>query len=367
MAKTKHLPGAFCWFELATTDQDAAKAFYSSVFGWTPSDNPMGPGEVYTIFRIDGQDAAAGYGIRGEQRAQSVPAHWMIYVLVESADQTSARARELGATVLAGPFDVMENGRMSVIQDPAGAPFCVWQPLKHGGTTVTDVPGAAVWADLNTPDQVKCGQFYGELLGWRMVEGKSMRPAVPGSYFHIVNRETLIGGILPSEHRHPGTPPHWLIYFQVDDCDAAVAKITSLGGTVWMPPMEMGGVRKVAVLSDPQGAAFAIVQPLAAAAHKAPARKTPARKAPGRKARTARPRKRASKPRTVRKPRSARKAAPVRKTRVARKVTAVRKRKATKKTKSAARPKRKVQARKPPRTAKKTRGRERRRSGRARR
>jgi uncharacterized protein len=275
--KTSHTPGAFCWFELATTDPDAAKAFYSSIFGWTASDNPMGPGEVYTIFQIDGKDAAAAYGMRPDQRAQGVPPHWLSYVCVKSADDTAARARQLGGTVLAAPFDVMTNGRMSVIQDPTGATFSIWQPARHSGTGITLVHGTAAWVDLSTPDQVTGARFYGDLFGWRMAEGESMRPAAPGTYFHIVKGDTMIGGIPPSEHRHPDTPAHWMIYFQVDNCEATVAKATSIGGTVLMPPMEMEGVRKFAVLADPQGARFALVQLLSMAAHEAPPR--PAAKA----------------------------------------------------------------------------------------
>jgi predicted enzyme related to lactoylglutathione lyase len=180
----------------------------------------------------------------------------MPYIFVTSADDTAARVAELGGTVHAPPFDVMDHGRMSVVQDPTGGMFCVWQPIKTQGTGITNVDGTVVWADLSTPDQGKAAQFYGDLFGWKMV-GQDMKPAAPGDYFHIVN-----GSIQPAEHRPEGVPAHWLLYYQVSDCDGTVAKVKSRGGKVVMPTMTMGDVRKFAVVSDPQGAVFALVQEL---------------------------------------------------------------------------------------------------------
>jgi hypothetical protein len=301
MAKTNHTPGSFCWFELGTTDQNAAKKFYPAIFGWDVNDTPMGPEEVYTTFKIKGLDASAAYTLRPDQRAQGVPAHWMPYVTVKSADDAASKAQSLGGKMHAPPFDVMDHGRMSVLQDPTGGMFCVWQPIKHVGTGVTQEDGTAVWADLSTPDQAKAGKFYSDLFGWKMVSGESMKPAAPGEYFHIVNGKDMIGGIQPADHRPAGVPAHWLLYYQVSDCDGTIAKTKSLGGRVIQPAMTMGDVRKFAVLSDPQGAVFALVQALRgqdtgqdkirpAAKRAKPAAKK-ARKAAPKKARKAAPKK----------------------------------------------------------------------------
>jgi uncharacterized protein len=258
----KLVPGSFCWFELATLDQEAAKRFYQSVFGWAADDQPIGPTEKYSMFRINGHDVAAGYTMRAEQKTQGVPPNWMVYVLVADADKTAARARQLGATIHAEPFDVMDSGRMSVIQDPVGAMFCIWQAAKHAGVGLKGDHGTAVWVDLSTPDQTRSGKFYSDLFGWKMTEGKSMKPAKPGDYFHIVNGTEFIGGIQPGTHRDPNAPSSWLTYFDVADADGTVKQVKSLGGRVIMPTMAMGDVRKFAVLADPQSAVFAIVQEL---------------------------------------------------------------------------------------------------------
>ncbi len=250
----KHPAGSFCWIELATTDQKAAKDFYSSLFGWSPQDSPIGPNEVYTIFKLEGRDAAAGYTLREDQRAHGVPPHWMPYIAVDSADDAATKAKELGGTEVMPPFDVMDLGRMAVIQDPTGAHFCVWQARKNTGIGIAGVAGSLCWADLSTPDAKRAGDFYSGLFGWRIMADEKDK----SGYLHIKNGEHFIGGIPPSAHRQPGVPPHWLAYFWVDDVDASAAKAKQLGAKSCVDPMTIENVGRMAVIADPPGAVFAI-------------------------------------------------------------------------------------------------------------
>lgn len=251
-----YAPGSFCWIELATTDQNAAKEFYSSLFGWDLADMPMGPGDFYTIFRLDGRDAAAAYTMRKEQQEQAMPPYWGIYVAVESADKAAERAAAVGGKVLAPPFDVFEFGRMAVIQDPTGATFSVWQAKSPKANGIAGVDGSLCWADLNTPDPGAAAKFYSRLFGWESVAG----PEDPSGYLHIKNGETFIGGIPPATHHKPNVPPHWLAYFQTSDCDRSAAKAKQNGAKFHLEPMTMEGVGRFAVVADPQGATFAIFQ-----------------------------------------------------------------------------------------------------------
>jgi len=249
-----HPPGSFCWIELATTDQNAAKSFYSSLFGWDPQDSPMGPDGSYTMFKLEGRDAAAGYTLRPDQRAQGVPPHWMPYVAVDNADQAVNKVKQLGGTVLAPAFDVMDLGRMAVLQDPTGAPFCVWQAKKNTGLGIAHVAGTLCWADLSTPDPKSAGDFYSGLFGWQLI----LDPKDPSGYVHIKNGEHFIGGIPPATCHQPGMPAHWLAYFAVDDVDSSAHQAKQMGATLFLDPMTMEGVGRMAVIADPQGAVFSI-------------------------------------------------------------------------------------------------------------
>jgi uncharacterized protein len=250
----QHAPGDFCWIELATADQNAAKSFYQALFGWTVNDSPMGPDDFYSMFQVEGRQAAAAYTMRPEQRSQGIPPHWMIYVATANADQSATRASQLGGKVLAPAFDVFDFGRMSVMQDPTGAVFSVWQPKTHTGTGIAGVPGTLCWADLSTPDVERARDFYSGLFGWQIMPGEKD----PSGYLHIKNGEHFIGGIPPAEHRNANAPPHWLPYFTVEDCDRTTDKAKELGANVYVAPMTMEGVGRMAVLADPQGAVFAI-------------------------------------------------------------------------------------------------------------
>ncbi len=254
----KHPAGSFCWIELATTDQNAAKSFYSAIFGWQVNDMPMGPDEVYTIFRINGRDAAAGCTLRPEQRSQGVPPHWLIYIAVDDVDAAVPKAQQLGGTILAPAFDVMDAGRMAVVADPTGAVFCLWKANRNTGIGITHLHGTLCWADLSTPDVKRASDFYSGLFGWEIASERTDGTKDPSGYEHIKNGEHFIGGVPPAAYRKPGMPAHWMAYFQVDDVDAAANKAKELGATLHMPPMTMEGVGRMSVIADPQGAVFAI-------------------------------------------------------------------------------------------------------------
>ncbi len=248
----QHSPGSFNWLELGTTDQKAAQEFYGQLLGWQPRDFPMRRNFNYTMFLLNGRMVSGCYPI---QQGQPASPHWDLYVAVDNADETAARAAELGGVVLQPPADVVTFGRKAVIQDPTGAVFSVWQAKEHIGVRIAGEHGALCWADLNTPGRLRAKEFYEALFGWQLVPGKDK---TVDSYLHIVNGEAYIGGILPDSQRDKNAPPHWLIYFQVTDCDASTAKAQELGAQVHMPPVSIENAVRYSVLADPQGAVFAL-------------------------------------------------------------------------------------------------------------
>jgi predicted enzyme related to lactoylglutathione lyase len=245
-----HAPGSFCWVELATSDQAGAKSFYQTLLGWDAADIPMGPGETYTIFKKAGRDAAAGYRQRPD--SGGAPPNWQVYVRVASADQAAAQATALGGTVLAPSLDVPDAGRMAVLQDPTGAVFAVWEPRRNAGLGVIDEPGAFCWAELMAKDLPRAATFYKSLFGW----GTKDDPR----YTEWTLGDRSIGGMIEIQKDWGEVPPHWLVYFQVDDCDASVEKAKSLGGKLAMGPQDFPGVGRIALLHDPQGAAFYLIK-----------------------------------------------------------------------------------------------------------
>lgn len=252
-------PGTFCWVELATTDGEAAKKFYTELFGWTGNDMPVGPGMTYSILLLDGQegkDVGALFQMTPEMRAQGIPPNWLSYVSVTNADESAAKAKELGATLMKEPFDVMEVGRMAVIQDPTGAVFAIWQAGTHKGASVVNVPSAFVWNELATSDTGKAGTFYKGLFGW----GLDTQTFGPMEYTIFQNGERGAGGMFALTPEMAGVPPHWLVYFSVEDCDAKVKKATELGAKTIKPADDIPGVGRFAILQDPQGAAFAVIK-----------------------------------------------------------------------------------------------------------
>ncbi len=250
--RTKYTPGTFSWTDLNTTDQDAAKTFYAALFGWSYDDAPVGDDVYYSMASIDGKAVGAISPQPQQQRDAGAPPAWNSYITVQDADATLARAKELGATVHANAFDVMEAGRMGVVQDPQGAYFLAWQPKRHIGAGLVNAPGALSWNELGSPDLEGSAKFYGDLLGWTTspMEGLDnpylvIRTAAGGTN----------GGIRPP--MPPGTPPFWMVYFATEDIDASGAKITDNGGNVLWGPADIG-IAKIAVAQDPQGAVFAL-------------------------------------------------------------------------------------------------------------
>jgi uncharacterized protein len=253
---TQHAPGTFCWPELASIDQPGAKTFYTKLLGWEFADQEIGGGELYTMFKLNGRDTGALYTMGKEELAHGVPPHWNSYVAVASADQAAEKAASLGGTVVVQPFDVLDSGRMAFIQDPTGAMFGVWQAKNHPGVGVLDEAGSLCWTELMTSDVGKAQPFYSGLFGWK-AEAKPMGPMVY-TIFH--NGGVQAAGMMQIAKEMGPMPSHWVVYFAVGDCDGTAAKAVVLGGKTTVPPQDIPGIGRFAVLQDPQGAHFAIIK-----------------------------------------------------------------------------------------------------------
>jgi len=218
----------------------------------------MGPGESYSMFTVRGGEVGAASTQQPDERKMGVPPHWNNYVAVKSADETAKRAQELGGTVLAPAFDVMDVGRMAVLQDPTGAVFCVWEAKKHSGAKVINEPGALCWTELTTTDTTKAEAFYTALFGWTP---KHSSPGAPIEYTEFsVGGVPSIGMMAKPKEMPAHIPSYWMPYFQVSGIDATTAKARNLGAHVMVGPQDIPNTGRFTVASDPQGAVFALFE-----------------------------------------------------------------------------------------------------------
>lgn len=241
------------WIDLASSDVDAAHSFYSELFGWTVDVVPDPDAGGYGMFKLDGKEVA---GVGPRQSEQQPPA-WTIYVLVADAADVASKVKSAGGTVIAEPFDVMGAGTMSIVADPSGALMGLWQPGTHHGFEVKGVPGSFTWAELNARDLPSDKLFYWSTFGWDPTESR-----VPGMTYteFKLGDDSIAGGMPMGPDAPAGAPSTWMAYFAVTDTDATVAKLTELGGGVHHPPDDIPGVGRFAIVHDPQGAVFGLLQ-----------------------------------------------------------------------------------------------------------
>jgi uncharacterized protein len=206
----------------------------------------------YFIPTIGGDEIG---GISGQMPGmEGHPAFWGVYLAVDDVDAATAKVEPAGGKVEAGPFDVETNGRMSAIQDPTGARVGLWQAKDTIGTQRANEPGTPTWNECVTSDVAAAVKFYGEVLG---MGSEPMDMGEAGTYTVLTNAEgRQIGGSMDLGMLPEGTPPHWNLYFNVEDVDASVAKVEELGGKSVAPAFDAPGVGRMAMVADPQGATF---------------------------------------------------------------------------------------------------------------
>lgn len=272
----RYIPGVPCWIDTSQPDPEAAIAFYGGLFGWELEDVvPDGAPGRYAVGRLRGEDVAA---VGSVPEGAPPMAMWNTYVWVEDADDTAARVRAAGGSVITEPFDIFDSGRMAVFADPAGAVFCVWQAREHRGATLVNEPGTLNFNGLHTSDFEGARAFYGAVFGWETLDvgGGPAMWTLPGYGEHLERREpgtlqrmldldapagfeNVVASLNPIAGDEPDTPPHWGVTFAVDDADAIAERALQLGGQVLAGPLDAPWVR-MAIIRDPQGATFVASQ-----------------------------------------------------------------------------------------------------------
>lgn len=241
------------WIDLQTTDQEGAKAFYSTLFGWELDDQPLPMGGHYTMASLDGGDVA-GIGAQPPGAPEGMPPVWTTYFAVDDLGEVVARVEAAGGQVVMPPMQVMESGSMALVADPTGGIAGLWQAAQHKGAGTVNQPGALIWNELITPDPDTAASFYDAILGTTHQTG----PMGDDDYTVInVDGRSVAGAMSLPEHA--GVPTAWTVYFGTDDIAATVAKARELGATIFNEVDSPVG--RIAVIGDPQGAVFQVMQP----------------------------------------------------------------------------------------------------------
>ena len=252
---TPCLHGEFCWHEVNTRDAEGSAAFYSALLNATASAIPMPHGN-YTMVAI-GSHTVLGIMPISPATPPEVQAHWVGYIAVDDIDQSTARAAELGATVHS-PVTQGSLGRWSLITDPTGAAFALFQgdPEKTDGKNNFG-PGAVVWTHLVTPDPARAVEFYSALLGWT----SELPPDGGADGARRMNaHDRSVAGIMPTSH--PDDRAAWLAFIEVERIEDAARTAVQLGATALTEVFGFPSIGAVMVLKDPQGATVCVLQPV---------------------------------------------------------------------------------------------------------
>jgi len=242
--------GKPAWVDLASSDPAASRAFYARLFGWTIEVNPDPQYGGYALARIDGRDVA---GI-GPAMAPGAPTAWSLYVGTADAEALAGKVGAAGGTVVMPTFDVGDQGRMAVFQDPGGAFISAWQPMAMSGFG-TEAPNTFRWAELNARGIDRAIPFYAAVFGWGTLT-RDMQEGPPYTMFRL-GGEDVAGGMEMSPTVPAEVPGYWMVYFGVDDVDASFRTVIEAGGREMVAPTDFPGGR-FAIVSDPQGAAFGL-------------------------------------------------------------------------------------------------------------
>jgi predicted enzyme related to lactoylglutathione lyase len=252
---TSYAQGTPSWIDLATTDLDGAQSFYGKLFGWSFR-TESGDWGSYTMCLLRDMTVAGMFRQDPGEQQQGVPPHWLTYFSVDDVDGIAAKSTAEGGVVVVPPMDVLDSGRMVTVQDPAGAFVSFWEPRSHIGAQLANEPGSVVWNELQVHDTETAKAFYQAVLGVG-THTADASSGIPYTTFLVKGRP--VAGMMAIQKEWGPVPPHWDVYFAVEDADASLETAVEAGGRVDVPAMDIPDVGRFAGITDPQGAMFFVL------------------------------------------------------------------------------------------------------------
>lgn len=243
--------GVPSWVDLTTSDIGAAKSFYGALFGWEATDVANDGAAPYTMFSKQDKAVAGGNPYPPDYDG---PPFWATYINVDSVDEAVAKTESAGGTVMVPATDAMEEGRFAWISDPSGGALGLWEPRNHRGAQLVNEHGAFSWCELITDDTAAAQKFLGDVLGW----GAESSAMPTGTYTSFMVGDRSVAGMMAKPAEMAEMPNAWTVYFGHEDPDAAASATSEAGGAIIRQPWNVPNVGRMAVLSDPQGAAFMV-------------------------------------------------------------------------------------------------------------
>jgi predicted enzyme related to lactoylglutathione lyase len=254
-ATQEHHNGKVIFVELVTPDLAAAEKFYGGLFGWTFNDIKTDTLE-YAEASLDGHPVAGliHKAIASDEHKQ--PA-WLTFISSDNIETRKELALRNGAKVLFGPKDIPGRGREAVFADPQGAVFAVLDSTSGDPPDVLPEPGEWIWSSLITRDPDTDAAFYQEFFDYDIF---SLPPDKHAQHLLLASDDYARASVnsLPTKGRH--SHPHWLNYVRVKDTEEMARKVVALGGHVLVKPRIDRHGGKIAVVSDPQGAPFGLIE-----------------------------------------------------------------------------------------------------------
>jgi uncharacterized protein len=249
---SKAKPNGFpTWADLAAPDAAVARDFYQKLFGWTYAVMGAEYGH-YGMASIEGLPVA---GVGQISPEMPMPPSWTVMMAVDDVAATVEKVIAHGGSIVSPAMEVEGQGHMAMCADPTGAVFGVWQALGNIGAQITDEHGSMTWSEANSRDAAKAADFYAGVFGLKV----SKSELAGAEYYYLFAGDVRVSGVLQMTAEWGDMPAHWMTYFAVNDIDAAVAAANASGGQVPFPPFETP-FGKIAVVMDPGGAAFSVLQ-----------------------------------------------------------------------------------------------------------